>query len=125
MGVGRGWSRREVSVSRQLRRFLDNENQMIVFLQPRHRRGRMCFLLTLLVTHLDDRSRSLMFFDSEDCTPRFSSLHLDLFCTASFLFPWPYSVFHRGECVWDDIAVGLTARKPFSLASKTSSYLSS
>lgn len=102
---------------------------------------RECVPRTLLLTHLDDRSCSLLHLGSDDTIlKRFSSLRSDMFFSAyppsfpssthpsihvSFFFSArPCSGLHRGERVWDGVAVGLTGKQQFSPASKTSSQLS-
>lgn len=98
----------------------------------------VCFLKTLLLTHLDDRSCSPLYFGSDytilkgfpPCSrtcfsePSFppslpSSIHPSVSSLAR-----PCSGLHRGECVWDGVAAGLTGKQRFSPASKTSSWLS-
>lgn len=97
----------------------------------------VCFLKTLLLTHLDDRSCSPLYFGSSDTIlkgfPPYT--HRLVFQSHPSVLPSsvhpafsslarPCSGLHRGECVWDGVAVGPTGKQRFSPASKTSSWLS-
>lgn len=85
----------------------------------------LCFLTTLLLTHLDERSCGPLCLATMTAalkpfpptTPSF--IHPSL----SSIAP-PSSRLHRGECVWDGVAVGLTGKQRFSPASISSSLLS-
>lgn len=119
---------------------------MMVFFQLHRLRAtrvcvRVCFPLKLYCEHIwMTEAASPLYFGSGDTTlKRFSSSRSGLFFRAfpssirpsvrpSFLpslpLARPSSGLHRGECVWDGVAVGLTGKQRFSLASKTSSRLS-
>lgn len=93
---------------------------------------RVCFLKTLLLTHLDDRSCVLA--ATTAALPGFFLLAVRLVFQSLFLPSpvrpspslslGPSSGLHRGEREWDGVAVGPAGKQRFSPASTTSSRLS-
>lgn len=116
-GAVEGGREEEEEGWKQLRRFLNNEKQMTVFLllHRLHVRARQCAFSKLYCSHIWTMEAAACCTLAErrhNTAKGFFLLAVRLVLSEPSLAR-PCGGLHRGECAWDGVAVGLTGRRRF------------